>query len=113
MQQYCQLSSHGNYRSLLGIFSFFADFLLWFTLPGVPAVATPENNLLRDSLGIDTGLRSSEYRSTRSAFPHPSPAGAKRKNVAIVARRLFEADDMAGTWTQLITKVGRSPDGLS
>src|SRR3984893_7208903 len=74
MEQYCQLSSHGNYHSFLGIFSsslcklqspspqitvfskrsqnvmrslhhhraeipvsFFADFLLWFALPGVPA----------------------------------------------------------------------------
>src|SRR6267378_1386708 len=73
MEQYCQLSGHGNYRSFLGIFSsslrklqspspqitvfskrsqnvmrslhhhrsqipvsFFADFLLWFALPGVP-----------------------------------------------------------------------------
>src|SRR5712664_4509369 len=74
MEQYCQLSGHGNYRSFLGIFSsslrklpspspqitvfskrpqnvmrslhhhrsqipvsFFADALLWFALPGVPA----------------------------------------------------------------------------
>jgi hypothetical protein len=74
MEQYCQLSRHGNHRSFLGIFSsslcklqspspqiavfskrsqnvvrslhhhraqipipFFADFLLWFALPGVPA----------------------------------------------------------------------------
>src|SRR5260370_31031908 len=94
MEQYCQLSSHGNYRSFLGIFSsslcklqspspqitvfskrsknvmrslhhhrsqipvsFFADFLLWFALPGVPtARSQPQKTTylatLRESIRV-------------------------------------------------------------
>ena len=115
MEQHCQLSCHGHYRSFLGIFpsslrklqppspqitvfskrpqnvvrplhhhrsqipvSLLADFLCGslfpeFLRPGRNPRKQPTSRLF----GNHTGPRSSGHRSARSAFPHPSPAGAR------------------------------------